>query len=57
MVLTGILVSSKTFKELVHNGSQIRCPACGEVHAWGEETARSNVDATDVVLGLGSLRE
>ena len=53
MVLTGIMVSSETFKELVDNGSQVRCPACGEVHAWGEETARSNVDPTDVVLGPG----
>ena len=51
MVLTGILVSSETFKELVENGSQIRCPACGGVHAWTKDTARSIVDPTDVVLG------
>ena len=54
MVLTGILVSSETFKELVDNGSQVRCPACGEVHAWPDDTVRSVVDPTDVVLGPGS---
>ena len=51
MVLTGILVSSETFKELVDNGSQVRCPACGQVHAWPDDTARSFVDPADVVLG------
>jgi hypothetical protein len=54
MVLTGILVNSEMFKELVENGSQIRCPACGQAHPWTKDTARSIVDPTDVVLGPGT---
>jgi len=49
-VMTGILVSSETFNELLQNGSQIRCPVCRQIHSWGEDTRLSMVNANDTVL-------
>ena len=51
IVMTGILVSCETFKELVQNDGQIRCPACRQIHSWGEDTQLSLVNAGDTVLG------
>jgi hypothetical protein len=52
-VSTGMLIDPGTFKVLTENGSQVRCPACGEVHAWPQDARLSPTpDPLAEILGI-----
>ena len=56
-VSTGIVIDPVTFKGLIENGSQVRCPACGQVHAWPKDARLTPTpDVMSEVLGVPPRR-
>jgi hypothetical protein len=54
-VSMGIIVDAGTFKELVQVGTQVRCPACKQIHAWPKDARLLGVDVRlEDLLGEGT---